>query len=44
MIGLMKIVGKRSDSAATRKMVADEGHTLNRCDLVVSRRPFFGPH
>src|ERR1700693_3242541 len=35
-------MGKGSNSAATRKMIADEGHTLKCSHLVVSRRPFVG--
>ena len=38
----MKIMGKGSNSAAARKMIADERHTLKWSHLVVSRRPFVG--
>ena len=38
----MKIMGKGSDPAAARKMIADERNTPKRFHLVVSRRPFFG--
>ena len=36
----MKIVRKGSDSATTRKMIANERHTLKQFHFVVSRRPF----
>ena len=36
----MKIMGKGSNSAATRKMIADERHTLKQFHFVVSRRLF----
>ena len=36
----MQIVSKGSDSAATRKMIADERHTLKQLHFVVSRRLF----
>jgi hypothetical protein len=35
----MKIMGKGSDSAAARKMIADECYTLDRFHRVISRRP-----
>ena len=38
----MKIMGKGSDSATARKVIADECYTLKRFHLVVSRRPFVG--
>src|ERR1700693_1079063 len=38
----MKIMGKGSDSADARKMIADEGQTLRQFHLAVSRRPFVG--
>ena len=34
----MKIMSKGRDSAATRKMIADERHTLKQFHFVVSRR------
>src|SRR5712691_6424182 len=38
----MKIMGKGSDSAAARKMIADECYTLDRFHRVISRRPSVG--
>jgi hypothetical protein len=36
----MKIVGKGGDAAPTRKIIADEGHTLKQFHSVVSRSLF----